>query len=178
MPSVVVNSWVTELDAELAIIILTWTGVAVLLTAGLAGLVLPIIPGPPLLFAGFLLAAWAEQFQFVGLNTLIVLGLLCLFAIILDFVAGALGAKRYGASKAAIWGALIGAVVGIVFGPIGILFGPFVGAVLGELINGRQLQQAGRAGFGASVGMLIGIMAKLVIGILMLALFLTVRFFT
>ncbi|MDP1540109.1 MAG: DUF456 domain-containing protein [Moraxellaceae bacterium] len=164
------------MDVDLAITLLTWAGVAILLIAGLAGLVLPVIPGPPLLFAGFLLAAWAEQFQFVGLNTLILLGLLCLFAIILDFVAGALGAKRYGASKAAIWGALIGAVVGIVFGPIGILFGPFVGAVIGELINGRQLQQAGRAGFGASIGMLVGIVAKLVIGILMLALFLSVRF--
>ncbi|MDP1776127.1 MAG: DUF456 domain-containing protein [Moraxellaceae bacterium] len=164
------------MDVDLAITLLTWAGVAILLIAGLAGLVLPVIPGPPLLFAGFLLAAWAEQFQFVGLNTLILLGLLCLFAIILDFVAGALGAKRYGASKAAIWGALIGAVVGIVFGPIGILFGPFVGAVIGELINGRQLQQAGLAGFGASIGMLVGIVAKLVIGILMLALFLSVRF--
>jgi uncharacterized protein YqgC (DUF456 family) len=164
------------MEAELAINILIWAGVVTLIVAGLAGLVLPVIPGPPLLLGGFVLAAWAEQFQYVGLNTLIILGLLCLFAIILDFVAGALGAKRYGASKAAIWGALIGAVVGIVFGPIGILFGPFVGAVIGELINGRQLQQAGRAGFGASIGMLVGIVAKLVIGILMLALFLSVRF--
>jgi len=164
------------MDVDLAITLLIWAGVALLIVSGLAGLVLPVIPGPPLLLAGFVLAAWAEQFQYVGLNTLIVLSLLCLFAIILDFVAGALGAKRYGASKAAIWGALIGAVVGIVFGPIGILFGPFVGAVIGELINGRQLQQAGRAGFGASIGMLVGIVAKLVIGILMLALFLSVRF--
>ncbi len=164
------------MDAELAITLLIWSGVAILLFAGLAGLILPVIPGPPLLLAAFILAAWAEQFSHVGLNTLIILSLLCIFAVILDFVAGALGAKRYGASKAAIWGALLGAVVGIVFGPIGILLGPFVGAIIGELINGKHLQQAGRAGFGATLGMLIGMVAKLVIGLLMLILFLSVRF--
>lgn len=101
--------------AELAFL---WAGALLLIAAGFAGMVLPALPGPPLLLGGLFLAAWAEDFTPVGTGTLVVLSLLCVLALVLDFVAGALGAKRYGASGAAVTGALVGAVVGIFLGPL------------------------------------------------------------
>lgn len=159
--------------AELAL----WAGALLLIAAGFAGMVLPALPGPPLLLGGLFLAAWAEDFTPVGTGTLVVLSLLCVLALVLDFVAGALGAKRYGASGAAVTGALVGAVVGIFLGPLGLLIGPFAGAMLGELATGRPWQQAGRAGVGATLGMLLGIVAKVVIGIVMLGTYVLVRVF-
>lgn len=152
-----------------------WLLALICIAAGFVGMVLPAIPGPPILFAGLIFAAWAEDFVYVGWGTLLVLGALCIAAIALDFIAGAMGAKRYGASPAAITGALLGAFAGIFLGPIGLLMGPFFGAVLGELLMGAGAQQAGRAGFGATLGMLIGIVAKLVIGVVMLSTFALVR---
>src|SRR5690606_5887943 len=97
-------------------------------------------------------------------------------AYIADFVAGALGAQRYGASARAIWGATLGALVGMFFGLPGLLLGPFAGAVLGELSLRRSLGAAGRAGWGATLGLALGMAAKLGLGIAMLGLFLLVRF--
>ena len=113
--------------------VLLWLLAAVLVLAGLLGLILPALPGAPLLFAGLLVAAWVEDFSYVGGGTLAVLGALALLTYAVDFAASALGAKRFGASNRAIVGAAIGALVGIFFGLPGILLGPFVGAVLGEL---------------------------------------------
>lgn len=152
-----------------------WLGAIVCIVAGLVGLVLPAIPGPPLLFAGLWLAAHAEQYEYVGAKTLTVLGILTVLAVVLDFVAGALGAKRFGASRWAVTGAILGAVVGIFFGLFGLLLGPFVGAVAGELLSGRALDAASRAGVGATVGLLIGTAAKLAIGFTMLGIFIFVR---
>jgi len=155
---------------------LLWTLAIVLIAAGLAGLVLPALPGPVLLFAGFVVGAWAEDFRYIGVGTLGVLGLLAILAYVADFVAGSLGASRYGASRRAVIGAAVGAVVGIFFGPIGILLGPFAGAVLGELSANKGLHAASRAGFGATLGMLIGTAAKLALGFTMLGLFVLMRF--
>lgn len=155
--------------------LLLWLGAVVCIVAGLVGLVLPAIPGPPLLFAGLWLAAHAEDYVFVGTKTLVALGVLTIIAVVLDFVAGALGAKRFGASRWAVAGAVIGAVVGIFFGLIGLLLGPFVGAVAGELISGRALDAASRAGVGATIGLLVGTAAKLAIGLAMLGIFVFVR---
>lgn len=152
-----------------------WLGAIVCIVAGLVGLVLPAIPGPPLLFAGLWMAAHAEHYAHVGTKTLVVLGVLMVVAVVLDFVAGALGAKRFGASRWAVMGAILGAVVGIFFGLIGLLLGPFVGAVAGELISGRALDAASRAGIGATIGLLLGTAAKLAIGFTMLSIFLFVR---
>ena len=153
----------------------TWAGAIVCILAGLVGLVFPAIPGPPILFAGLWLAAHAEGYAYVGVKTLVVLGILTVLAVVLDFVAGALGAKRFGASRWAVVGALLGAVVGIFFGLIGLLLGPFVGAVAGELISGRALDAASRAGVGATIGLLVGTAAKLAIGFTMVGIFALVR---
>jgi uncharacterized protein YqgC (DUF456 family) len=156
--------------------ILLWTIAVVMVIAGLAGLVLPALPGPLLLFAGLFAAAWAEAFVHVGTKTIIALGLLALLASLADFVAGAFGAKRYGASPRSVTGAAIGAFVGIFFGLAGLVLGPFVGALLGELADRRDLVAAGRAGWGATLGLVIGTAAKIALGFTMIGLFLLVRF--
>ena len=156
--------------------LLLWALAVALIGLGLFGLVFPAVPGPPILFGGLWLAAWIEDYQHVGAWTLVLLGLLALLAVALDFIAGALGARRFGASGGAVIGATLGAVVGIFFGLPGLLVGPFAGAVLGELASGRQLQAAGRAGIGATIGLLLGTAAKLALGIVMLGCFLFVRF--
>ena len=154
-----------------------WILAFVLVVAGLAGLVLPGLPGPPLMLAGLVLAAWAEDFAFVGWGTIIVLTLLALLAYGVDFLASALGAKRFGASKRAIVGAALGVLVGLFFGLLGILIGPFVGAVLGELSARRDVRAAGRAGVGAWLGMVLGAAAKFAIAFSMLGIFALARFF-
>lgn len=154
---------------------LLWLCAAVLIVAGFAGMVLPALPGPLLLFLGLLLAAWAEAFVFVGAKTLIALAVLAVLAHVADFAAGALGARRSGASSRAVLGASVGAVIGIFFGLPGFLLGPFVGAAIGELSVQWNLLAAGRAGWGATVGLILGVAAKLALGIAMVGLFLTVR---
>ncbi len=155
---------------------LIWVLAAVLSAAGVAGLVLPVLPGPVLLFGGLLSAAWAEHFAYVGTKTLVVIGLLAVLAHALDFVAGSLGAKRYGASGRAVFGAAVGAIVGLFFGLVGVLLGPFIGAMLGELSVRSDLAAAGRAGYGATLGMILGTAAKVALGIAMVAVFALVRF--
>jgi len=144
---------------------------AVLILVGLAGTIVPALPGVPLVFAGMLLAAWADHFQHVGTFTLIVLGVLSLLALAIDFVAGLLGAKRVGASPHAIWGAMIGTVVGLFFGLPGIVFGPFVGAVAGELLVGSRLERAAHVGVGTWLGLLFGTLAKIALCFTMLGVF-------
>ena len=155
--------------------VLLWLLAGILVLAGLAGLLLPVLPGPPLLFAGLLVAAWAEDFAYVGAGTLAVLGALALLSYAVDFAATALGAKRFGASKRAVIGAALGALVGLFFGIPGILFGPFVGAVIGELTTERGLSDAGRAGIGATLGLVLGVAGKLALAFSMLGLFALVR---
>lgn len=149
---------------------------ALLVVAGLLGTVLPGLPGAPLLFGGLLLAAWAEDFAYVGTRTLVLLGAMALLTWAADLVAGAIGAKRFGASRRAMLGAGIGALVGLFFGLPGILLGPFFGAVLGELSARRSLEEAGRAGIGASLGLAIGAAAKIALSLSMIGLFLFIRF--
>ncbi len=156
--------------------ILLWTLALVLVIAGIAGLVFPALPGAPVLFAGLLLAAWIEDFAYVGFKTLVVLGVLAVLSYVIDFLSGVLGAKRFGASPRALWGAALGGVVGIFFGLPGVLLGPFAGAVIGELSMLRPMLQAGRAGFGATLGLMLGVAAKLALAISMLGVFIVVRF--
>lgn len=144
---------------------------AVLILVGLIGTVVPALPGVPLVFAGMWLAAWADHFEHVGTLTLIVLGVLCVIALAIDFVAGLLGAKRVGASSRAIWGAMIGTVVGLFFGLPGIVFGPFLGAVAGELLVGSRLDRAAHVGIGTWLGLLFGTLAKLALCFTMLGVF-------
>ena len=144
---------------------------AALIVVGVAGAVLPALPGVPLVFAGMLLAAWADHFEHVGAFTLTLLGVLSLLALLVDFVAGVLGAKRVGASMRALWGATLGTFVGLFFGIAGLLLGPFVGAVVGELTAGSHVHHATRVGIGTWLGLLFGTLAKLALCFTMLGVF-------
>ena len=154
-----------------------WIGAIALVVAGLIGLVLPAIPGAPLIFAGLVLAAWAEGFRYVGLWTIITLAIFALLTYGVDFWATMFGAKKFGASKRAIIGALVGAIAGIFLGLPGVVFGPFIGAVIGELSARSNLQQAARAGIGATIGLVLGAALKIAMALAMIGMFIVVRFF-
>jgi len=142
-----------------------------LVLGGLAGAVLPLLPGLPMLFGGLLLGAWVNGFIHVGKWTLGILGVMLAVGMALDFIAGSLGAKRVGASPKAVLGATLGSVVGIFFGLPGLILGPFIGAVIGELGARRGLDQAAASGVATWVGLLLGTIAKLAIGLAMIGLF-------
>lgn len=159
--------WRDTLDTQTAYYIIA----VVLVLIGLAGTVLPAIPGLPLMFGGMLLGAWAGGFAQIGIATLVILGLLTVVAMVTDFWVTALGAKRMGASGKAIVGASLGTLVGLFFGIWGLFLGPFVGAALGELLHQRQMQQAVRVGLGTWIGLLFGVVLKLGLACTMLAIF-------
>jgi uncharacterized protein len=154
-------------------ITLLWAAAIVLVLAGLAGTVLPALPGAPLVFAGLLIAAWIDHFQKVGWFTLALLFLLMLLAFVIEIAAAGMGAKRVGASKLAIFGAAVGTIVGIFFSLPGLLLGPFVGAVLGEYLSRRNWEQAGKVGIGTWIGLIVGTAGKLAVIFTMVGLFVT-----
>ena len=154
-----------------------WLVLAVVLVcAGVAGSVLPALPGVPLVFAGLLLAAWAGDFQQVTWIPLVVLGLLTVISFVIDFAATALGAKRVGATKLAVLGAALGTLGGLFLGLPGLILGPFAGAVAGELLSHGKLRQAGRVGAATWVGLIFGTLAKLALVFTMLGVFATAYF--
>jgi len=155
--------------------IILWVLAIILVSGGLVGLIFPALPGAPILYAGLFAAAWAEDFAHVGAKTLVVLGIMTVLTYVLDFLAGAFGAKRFGASRRAVIAAALGAIVGLFFGIPGILLGPFIGAVLGELSNRPDLKAAGLAGIGATLGLALGVAAKLTLAFAMLGIFVIVR---
>ena len=156
--------------------VVLWVIAAVLVAVGLVGILLPALPGTILIFAGLLLAAWADGFTRVGGWMLAVIGLLAAASYAVDFVAGALGVKRMGASPRAMVGAALGTLLGLAFGLPGLIVGPFMGAVLGELSAHRDLRRAGRAGVAAWIGFLVGAVVKVAIAFTMLAIFLAALF--
>jgi hypothetical protein len=101
--------------------IILWSLAALLVVAGFIGVIAPVLPGAPLVFIGLVLAAWAENFQYVGMWTLIIIAVLLGLTYVVDAIASALGVKKVGASKQAMWGAVIGTTVGVFFGIPGIL---------------------------------------------------------
>lgn len=151
--------------------LLWWLLSVLLIVAGLAGTVLPALPGVPMIFAGLFLGAWIGDFQVIGWYTIGVFALLAVAAWLIDFIAGAFGARYMGATSRSFWGATLGALVGMFFGLPGIVLGPFIGAVAGELSGGRDMAQSGRAGLGAWLGMVFATAVKLAIAFLMIGIF-------
>lgn len=147
-----------------------------LVLLGLAGLLFPALPGAPLLFLGLVVAAWAEDFAYVGTGTIVALALIAAVIYAIDIVAGILGARRFGASPRALTGAAVGAVVGLFFGLPGVLLGPFLGACVGEFTVIGELRAAGRAGLGTAFGLLVGTAAKIALAFSMLGIFAVMRF--
>jgi uncharacterized protein YqgC (DUF456 family) len=143
----------------------------IVIAVGFIGTILPILPGIPLMFGGMLLAAWVGHFDKIPVWVVVFLGVLAVFSIVFDFIAGSVGAKRYGASKAAAWGAFIGTIVGLFFGIPGIILGPFAGAVVGQLASGSRVDHAARVGVGTWIGLVIGTAIKLATAFMMLGIF-------
>jgi uncharacterized protein YqgC (DUF456 family) len=150
---------------------------AALVLVGVIGTVLPALPGLPLVFAGMLLAAWAGDFERIGIPMVLLLAVLTLLSMAVDFWATAHGAKRVGASRKAVVGAVIGTFAGLfVFPPFGLFVGPFAGALIGELLDrprvgGASLGHAAKVGFGTWLGIVLGVVLKLGIAFAMIGLF-------
>ena len=129
---------------------------------GLAGCILPILPGPPISFVGLLLLQFS-RFADYSLNFMLLMGFIALLVSIVDYVVPVWGTKKMGGSKAGIWGAAIGMFIGIFFfPPIGLIVGPLVGAILAESIKGEDFQKSFRAGMGSLLGFILGIGIKLI----------------
>jgi uncharacterized protein YqgC (DUF456 family) len=155
---------------------LLWILATLLVALGVAGVVVPGLPGVPLVLAGLVVGAWIDDFAYVGRGSLMVIALLALVATAVEFAASALGAKRAGAHRRAVIGAALGALVGLFFALPGLLIGPFAGAVIGEFSARGNLARAGRVGLATWIGMLLGGAAKLALVISMIAVFAFARF--
>jgi uncharacterized protein YqgC (DUF456 family) len=144
---------------------------ALLIVGGMAGAVLPTLPDIPMIFGGIWLVAAVDHYRHLGMWWLLVIGALGSVGVIVDFIAGALGARRVGASRLALWGASLGTLIGMFFGVPGLLLGPFVGALLGELASGNSVLRSAHVGVGTWLGLLFGTLLKLVISFVMVGLF-------
>ena len=148
-----------------------WVVAVLLIVVGVAGTVLPALPGVPLIFGGVLLAAWIGDFQRISVFTVVVLAVLSVLGIIIDYIAAAISAKRAGASKQGIIGAAIGTVAGVFTGLWGLLFMPLMGASIGEFIAHKDAFRAGKVGAATWFGLLVGTAIKLAIAFTMIGVF-------
>jgi len=151
--------------------VLLWVASVMLIVIGVAGTVLPALPGTALVLAGIVLGAWIDDFTRVGIGSLLIIGVLAVMAWGFDYAAGMLGARRAGASRQALWGAAIGTVVGLFMGLVGVLFMPLVGAAVGEYLARRDQGQALRVGVATWLGIMAGLLAKVVIAFMMIGIF-------
>jgi len=141
-----------------------------LIIGGLAGAILPILPGVPMIFGGIWLAAAVDEYNHLGWAWLVAIGAVAVLGIAVDFISGSLGAKKIGASPRALWGAGIGTTIGMFFGLPGLLIGPFAGAVIGELWSGKSILRSAHVGVSTWFGMLLGVVAKVVLSFLMIGM--------
>jgi uncharacterized protein len=153
-----------------------WILAIVLILVGLAGEVIPGLPGTPLMFAGMLLGAWIDHFHRVGAITLVILGIMALVACSVDLIAGFAGTKLAGASRWAMFGAVLGGFAGLFFGPLGLILGPMIGAALGELISRRGAKQVAKSSLAAGLGFVIALAIRIGVAVGMIAVFLFAYF--
>jgi hypothetical protein len=159
---------------------MSWISIALALLimfVGLAGTILPMLPGGPLIVLGMLVYGAFEGFEVFSPTFWVGQVILLMLVFAVDYLAGAIGAQKYGGSKASVWGSIVGGLVGIfVLGPFGILLGPFLGAIIGELLSNKPLEQAVKVGVGTLLGFAGGALVKLIIEIGMIIWFLLVVF--
>ena len=144
---------------------------AALIIGGLIGSVIPALPGLPMIFGGIWLTAAVDDYRHLGLWWLLIIGGLGTAGVVIEFIASTLGAKRVGASRLALWGASLGTLAGMFLGIPGLLLGPFIGALLGELASGTSVLRSAHVGVGTWIGLLFGTLMKLVISFMMVGLF-------
>ena len=152
-------------------ITLLWVLCAALIVLGLAGTVLPLLPGTLLVWGGIVLGAWIDDFTRVGTTTVVVVSVLAVLAWGLDYVAGLMGAQKAGASKQALLGAAVGTVVGLFMGLVGVLFMPLVGAAVGEYLARKDQSRAVKVGVATWIGIMVGLIAKVVLAFIMVGIF-------
>lgn len=138
---------------------------------GLAGTVLPLLPGTVLVWGGIVLGAWIDDFTRVGTSTLALITVLAVLAWGLDYVAGLMGAKKVGASRQALLGAAVGTVLGLFMGLVGVLFMPLLGAAAGEYLAQKNQARAVKVGAATWLGIMIGLIAKVVLAFVMVGIF-------
>jgi uncharacterized protein YqgC (DUF456 family) len=138
---------------------------------GLAGCILPMLPGTPLVFVGIYIYAWRGGFTIISKNLILIFLALTTISVIIEYISSSIGAKKLGASKLGFLGAFVGAVVGVFFIPWGLILGPLLGALIGEFITGKKIKEALRAGGGAVLGFFGGVLLKLAISFAMMAIF-------
>jgi uncharacterized protein len=148
-----------------------WLAAIALIAVGFMATIVPSLPGVLLIYAGMWLAAWIDDFTRMGWPTLTILAVLTALALMADLTASAMGAKRVGASRLALIGSVIGGLAGIPFGLVGLVAGPFLGALAGELIARGRLLAAARVGFGTWIGLAFGTLIKLALAVSMLGVF-------
>jgi len=148
-----------------------WIVAVALIVVGVAGVVLPALPGIGLVFAGILLAAWIGEFAVIGVWTVALLGVLAAIGMTVDYVATTIAAQRAGASRQGLIGAAIGTVAGVFTGLVGLVLMPLVGAAIGEFIARRDTLRAGRVGLATWLGLLAATVAKLAIVFTMVGIF-------
>ncbi len=145
---------------------------AILMLIGLAGVVLPILPGLPVAWVGLFIFAYGTGFQYLSPQTVLIFLGLTIASMFLEFILPLIGAKYYHASKYGIIGATVGMFIGpFAIGPLGIVIGPLVGAIVGEYYRHRQSKQALKSGFGVFAGFIFAMIVKLGISLSMLAIF-------
>jgi uncharacterized protein YqgC (DUF456 family) len=143
----------------------------VVMLAGLIGSLLPVLPGTPLILAAVIGHRLYFGATSVGNLVLIALVGLMLVSLVFDFLASMLGAKKFGATWRGVTGAMVGGVIGLFFSLPGIILGPFLGALLFEMLGDKEFKKAAHAGLGATIGLLLGIAGKFSIGVVMIILF-------
>lgn len=148
-----------------------WVLCVGLIVVGLAGTVLPVLPGTLLVWGGIVLGAWIDDFTRVSVATVLVFSALGLLAWGLDYAAGLMGAKKAGASKLALMGAAAGTVVGLFMGLVGVLFMPLVGAAVGEYLAQKDQKRAAQVGVATWIGIMVGLVAKVVLAFVMVGIF-------
>ena len=144
-------------------IVLIIVGVLLVLS-GIAGCFLPVIPGPPLSFIALLVFHLTSKYQFSD-RILIIAAIMAILVTVLDYIVPVWGTKKFGGSKKGVWGSTIGLIIGLFFAPWGIVIGPFAGAVIGELADGKEMNDAFKSGFGAFLGFAAGVIMKLGVSI-------------
>ncbi len=146
----------------------------IVVVIGALGTLLPILPGTPVICVAAIAYGWYEGFSKITPLTIVILLVLMVVTYGIDYISGILGAKKYGASKYGTWGSLIGGILGFVFLSIpGIVIGPLAGAIIGEVIAGKKLNEASKVGLGTLVGMAVGSAVKFSIACAMAAIFIT-----
>ena len=149
----------------------------IIMFIGVLGCILPMLPGTPLVFLGIFLYAWKTHFTVISVNLLLIFLIITVITVFLDYIAGSIGAKKLGSTRFGVVGAFLGATLGILFfAPWGILIGPPLGALTGELIRGKNIKDATKASTGAVLGILGGSLTKIIISLIMMGFF-TVRVF-